>query len=242
MVLTLVEGRHTTNWFIDFQQMVQVDQQTHQQRKIRRSDMSVHADHSMALPPDWGNILPGQMTKEAVLPNSPNYNRVIGEFKKTSPNFTIISVWQVRNASLWQAFQVHKRMMKEKLGRDTERWLWHGAAESAIESINKEGFNRSYSGRNATAFGDGVYFAVNSNYSASNTYSTPNANGVKQMYYARVLVGDSTLGNGTMRVLPQKAPPAPEKFDSATDNLKTPQMFVIFSDTQAYPEFLIEFK
>ena len=57
-------------------------------------------------------------------------------------------VWQVRNASLWQAFQVHKRMMKEKLGRDTERWLWHGAAEKAIESINKEGFNRSYSGRN----------------------------------------------------------------------------------------------
>ena len=59
-------------------------------------------------------------------------------------------VWQVRNASLWQAFQVHKRMMKEKLGRDTERWLWQGAAENAIDSINKEGFNRSYTGRNGT--------------------------------------------------------------------------------------------
>ena len=62
------------------------------------------------------------------------------------------------------------------------------------------------------------------------------------MYYARVLVGESTLGNSSMRVLPQKAPPAPDKFDSATDNMKNPQMFVIFSDTQAYPEFLIEFK
>ena len=59
-------------------------------------------------------------------------------------------VWQVRNASLWQVFQVHKRLMKEKLGRDTERWLWNGAAENAIESINREGFNRSYSGLHGT--------------------------------------------------------------------------------------------
>ena len=94
----------------------------------------------------------------------------------------------------------------------------------------------------AIAFGAGVYFALNSSYSAGSTYSKPNANGIKQMYYARVLVGESTLGNSSMRVLPPKAPPNPDKFDSATDNMTSPQMFVIFSDTQAYPEFLIEFK
>ena len=46
----------------------------------------------LALPPDWVNVLPGQMKKEAVPPNRPDYNKVIGEFKKTSPNFTIIKV------------------------------------------------------------------------------------------------------------------------------------------------------
>ena len=47
----------------------------------------------MALPTGWENILPGQMEKKAVPPNSPAYNDVIGEFKKTSPNFTVINVW-----------------------------------------------------------------------------------------------------------------------------------------------------
>ena len=61
-----------------------------------------------------------------------------------------VQMWQIRNPSLWRKYQVHKRMMNEKLKRDTERWLWHGAAENAIDSINKEGFNRSYSGLNGT--------------------------------------------------------------------------------------------
>ena len=91
-------------------------------------------------------------------------------------------------------------------------------------------------------YGDGVYFALNSSYSASNMYSKPNANGIKQMYYARVLVGDTTLGKHGLRVLPSKTPTSPDKFDSATNDMNNPSMFVIFSDTQAYPEFLIEFK
>ena len=67
-----------------------------------------------------------------------------------SSRFTHAQVWQVRNPSLWQKYRVHKRVMKEKLGKDTERWLWHGAAEEAIVCINKDGFNRSYSGLHGT--------------------------------------------------------------------------------------------
>ena len=94
----------------------------------------------------------------------------------------------------------------------------------------------------AAAFGDGVYFAIDSSYSASSNYSKPNANGVKQMFYARELVGESTLGRTGLRFLPAKSPTSNEKFDSATNHLQNPIMYVIFSDTQAYPEFLIEFK
>ena len=47
MILTLVDraplGQQTTNLFIDFKQMLEVDQQTHQQRKIRRSDVTFQA-------------------------------------------------------------------------------------------------------------------------------------------------------------------------------------------------------
>ena len=125
----------------------------------------------MKLPIGWESILPCQMRKEAVPPNSKEYQQVEAEFKRTSPTFTIISVctcvvlliltlqrvcvhcvqmWQIRNPLLWLKYQVHKRIMNEKLNRDTERWLWHGAAEDAIAFINKEGFNRSYSDLHGT--------------------------------------------------------------------------------------------
>ena len=74
-------------------------------------------------------------------------------------------VWQVRNPTLWQKYQVHKRMMQQKLGRDTECWLWHGAAEEAIACIIKEGFNRSYSGLN----GIHTSYMYSAQYSDENT-------------------------------------------------------------------------
>jgi hypothetical protein len=37
-------------------------------------------------------------------------------------------------------------------------------------SLPPQGFNRSFAGQNATAYGKGVYFAVNASYSAGSTY------------------------------------------------------------------------
>lgn len=61
-------------------------------------------------------------------------------------------VYRVRNPALWQKYEVTKRQMEKRIGptMQAERWLWHGADETAVASINKEGFNRSYSGVNGT--------------------------------------------------------------------------------------------
>ena len=90
------------------------------------------------------------------------------------------------------------------------------------------------------AIGNGVYFAVKASYSASDGYSKPNAQRHKFMYYARVLVGQCTTGAGGMLVPPVN-PNTQDQFDSVSDNPANPVMFVIFYDTQAYPEYLIEF-
>ncbi len=89
--------------------------------------------------------------------------------------------------------------------------------------------------------GDGVYFAINASYSAIDTYSKPNGVGIKQIYYSKVLVGEFAQGQQGMRVPPEKTG-SKDLFDSVTDDLRSPSMFVIFSDTQAYPEFLIQFR
>lgn len=94
----------------------------------------------------------------------------------------------------------------------------------------------------ATFYGDGVYFAVNANYSCSNTYARPDASGVKRVYYCRVLTGVFCQGKQGMRVPPAKAAGSSALYDSVVDNPNGPGMYIIFHDTQAYPEYLVSFK
>lgn len=94
----------------------------------------------------------------------------------------------------------------------------------------------------AALYSNGTYFAVNASYSANDTYSKPNQNGEKFMYVCRVLTGDFTLGQKGMVTPPAKNPGSTDLYDSVVDIVANPTMFVVFHDTQAYPEYLITFK
>ena len=78
-----------------------------------------------------------------------------------------------------------------------EKRLFHGTEKATIPKINRNSFNRSFCGKNATAYGKGVYFAVDASYSLDDTYSCSQGN--KYMYLARVVVGDFCVGNDTMK-------------------------------------------
>ncbi|OWK63178.1 Poly [ADP-ribose] polymerase 14 [Lonchura striata] len=95
----------------------------------------------------------------------------------------------------------------------------------------------------ATAnFGNGTYFAVNACYSANDLYSKPDVNGRKYMYLARVLVGEYSLGKkGSITPARKNVSNSVDLYDSSTDNMSQPSMFIIFNDIQAYPEYLITF-
>ena len=97
-----------------------------------------------------------------------------------------------------------------------------------------------------TAHGKGVYFAVHSSYSNRDQYATPDANGIKRMFWNRVLTGVFCPSNQNMAALPEIPGKAINGFkvnyDSAADSVNSPEIFVIFHDTQAYPEYLIEYK
>ena len=95
----------------------------------------------------------------------------------------------------------------------------------------------------ATVYGLGTYFAVKASYSANPTYSCPEADGTQLMFVARVLTGSYTLGQRDMKVPPPFSPQQPNiRFDSLVDDQQNPSMFVVFHDSQAYPDYLITFK
>lgn len=92
----------------------------------------------------------------------------------------------------------------------------------------------------ATVYGQGVYFAVNSALSVQDQYSPPNADGYKFIFVSKVLTGDYTKGCHSIKTAPLKETGnIPLRYDSVTDNITKPSMFVIFNDTQAFPEYLI---
>ncbi|KAI4886310.1 hypothetical protein NFI96_016729 [Prochilodus magdalenae] len=95
----------------------------------------------------------------------------------------------------------------------------------------------------ATRFGLGTYFAVNANYSAHPTFSVPAADGTQLMFVALVLTGHHTQGHSDMIAPPPRTPQDPnDRFDSVVDRMSNPNMFVVFHDCQAYPDYLITFR
>ena len=91
-------------------------------------------------------------------------------------------------------------------------------------------------------YGNGVYFATAAAYSARPQYSVPNPqSGDKHIFLCKVLTGDFCQGTQGLKSTPDKdVTVTPKtKYDSVVDDINNPNIFVIFNDTQAYPEYLI---
>ncbi|XP_053468261.1 uncharacterized protein parp10 [Ictalurus furcatus] len=176
--------------------------------------------------------------------DSEEYNEVTAEFfsglSAEQNNVQIVKVEKLMNRLLYSQYRLKKADMEQKVRGDVERTLYHGTSESSVKEICIHGFNRSFCGKNATAFGQGVYFAVKSSYSFSDTYSPPNADGHKFIFVARVLTGDFIQGKHDMRAAPLRQESGiPVRYHSVVDTVREPTLFVIFNDTQAYPQYLI---
>jgi len=81
-----------------------------------------------------------------------------------------------------------------------------------------------------TNYGYGAYFSTRANY--SHFYAVPDHRGQRCMFFARVLIGYSTLGNKNMKVCPLN-------YHTTTDG---EHIYVTYHDTQAYGQYLIHYQ
>lgn len=133
---------------------------------------------------------------------------------------------------------IHKEKFSKENRQCNEKTLFHGSAEDSLKKICRFGFNRSFCGKNGVAYGQGVYFAVNSAY--SDRYAGVVAGTqVKCMIRALVLVGDSVLGNSGMKTPPEMQG-ANRQYDSTCDSAQS--IFVCYHDNQCYPQYLIYYQ
>ena len=133
-------------------------------------------------------------------------------------------------------------MSKKIQGPVDEKQLWHGTSKESSEAICRQNFDFRISGSNVgTLYGQGSYFANNASY--SDKYSRPESN-IRRMFLVRVLVGSFVKGKPEYKRPPPKDPNEPlgDLHDACVDNELNPSIYVVFDKSQAYPEYLIEYK
>ncbi|XP_026208326.1 protein mono-ADP-ribosyltransferase PARP14-like [Anabas testudineus] len=230
------------SWSVDLQRIEAKRHRTGQTAKLKRLENLP----DLMLPLYWDNMKTGEYLRVVSLEStSAEYQTVKQDFRRTVTR-TIMKIERLQNVHLLRAYEVQKKHITDKTnlqGGALEKSLYHGTTQDNCDSIIKTGFNRSFAGQNATAYGHGTYFAVNASYSASPTYSKPAADGSQLMFVARVLTGTYTVGGSNMKVPPPRNVLQPhDLYDSVVDNIHNPSMYVVFHDNQAYPDYLITFK
>uniref|UniRef100_A0A7J8I0X5 Poly [ADP-ribose] polymerase n=1 Tax=Molossus molossus TaxID=27622 RepID=A0A7J8I0X5_MOLMO len=205
---------------------------------------STSPQNAYNIPEYWADMNQQLFCVIQLQPGQSEYESVKHRFSQTCLSYRIEKIERIQNEFLWQTYQIKKKHMDMKNGHtNNEKILFHGTDADSVPHVNQHGFNRSYAGKNAVAHGKGTYFAVDAKYSADDTYSRPDSNGRKHIYVVRVLTGVYTLGHKGLITPPSKNPYNPtDLFDSVTDNIQHPKLFVVFFDNQAYPEYLITFR
>ncbi|XP_032400417.1 protein mono-ADP-ribosyltransferase PARP14 isoform X2 [Etheostoma spectabile] len=229
-------------WSVNLQRMEATGPLPGRTTKLKR----LENPSDFTFPLYWDNMGADESLKVVALqPSSAEYQRVKQDFKRTVHK-TVLKIERLQNVHLRRAYEGQKKHLSDKnnqLGGAGEKLLYHGTTHDNCDSIKKTGFNRRFSGQNATAYGHGTYFAVNASYSANPTYSKPAADNSALMFVARVLTGIYTQGESNMMVPPPRSDQQPhDRFDSVVDKIDNPNMYVVFHDNQAYPDYLITFK
>ncbi|KAG7496605.1 poly [ADP-ribose] polymerase 14-like [Solea senegalensis] len=222
---------------VDLRTLKATNLQTGIKYNVRRKETGATFEY----PAYWEPMQDETFKKVELHPNTNEYQSVAQAFLATA-KYRIQKIERVQNNFLWQAFSVCKQRLLSKNGLNElgEKILYHGTSEKSCKCIEKDRFDRSYVGTHGAMYGNGVYFAVNAQYSASK-FSPADASGLKRLFVARVLTGRFTRGYANMKSPPPRGTDHTDCFDSLVDDQQQPTMFVIFRDDQAYPEYLVTF-
>lgn len=173
------------------------------------------------------------------------FDDVKKHFVSSLPNADIVSVKRVQNALLWEHYSLKKREMEKKLGQGcaNELHLYHGTNADLVDVIARDNFDFRIAGSNVGAiYGRGTYFASTAKY--SDLYASPNKNGDKVMFVAKVLVGKFCQGRPEYTRPPQLDVNDKRKglFDSVVNQISNPTIYCVFDLNQYYPEYIVEYR
>ncbi|XP_008706383.2 protein mono-ADP-ribosyltransferase PARP9 isoform X1 [Ursus maritimus] len=151
----------------------------------------------------------------------------------------VIKVEKIDNAVLMAVFQNKKTMMEGRThGKPVSHRLYQQIPYQFCEAVCRVGFQRMYSVACDPKYGAGIYFTKNLKNLAYQVKKTSATDGLIYVFEAEVLTGSFCRGHPLYIVPPPLNPGDTDRHDSVVDNVSSPETFVIFSNTQAMPQYL----
>ncbi|XP_040106401.1 protein mono-ADP-ribosyltransferase PARP9 isoform X2 [Oryx dammah] len=151
----------------------------------------------------------------------------------------VIKVEKIDNVLLMAAFQERKKMMERRTpGKPVSSRLFQQVPHQFCKMVCRVGFHRVYSVPCDQKYGAGIYFTKNLKNIAHRIKKTSATEKLICVFEAEVLTGFFCQGNELNSVPPPVYPGAIDSYDSMVDNVSSPETFVIFSNTQAVPQYL----
>uniref|UniRef100_A0A8D0PT66 Poly(ADP-ribose) polymerase family member 9 n=1 Tax=Sus scrofa TaxID=9823 RepID=A0A8D0PT66_PIG len=153
--------------------------------------------------------------------------------------FRVIKVEKVDNVLLTATFQRRKKIMEERTHRKpVSHRLFQQVPYQFCKMVCRVGFQRMYSMPCDPKYGAGIYFTKNLRNIARQVKKASATDKLIYVFEAEVLTGSFCQGNHLNIVPPPLHPGAIESHDSVVDKVSSPETFVIFSGTQAMPQYL----
>eukprot|EP01133_Synstelium_polycarpum_P015680 gene15680-18634_t len=220
--------------------------------------MQDNPDRSDNLVYPWASAATQMTNLEIVNLSTTNkeYLDVMALIKKTSPNTVVEKIERINNKWLWEAYSVSRKMLSKKLLYNIpadgsmiplkERMLFHGTRAVDPKTIynGEVGFDTRHAA--AGMWGRATYFAENFSYSHTYLYTAGQSG---QMFLSRVLIGEPTplTAAGQYIKPPAKGTTAGkqgyiEDYDSIFGSTGGSDVYMIYANNRAYPEYLITFK
>ncbi|CAF3132582.1 unnamed protein product [Rotaria sp. Silwood2] len=194
---------------------------------------TINFNSSLAHPSHWTTMSlsenPIQFIK--LCRSSQEFQDISNFFSKSlqKSSTVIYSIIRIQNLRLWNIFQELQKIISNNIQR-----LFHGTASISHQKlIMYHGFYHSFCP--GGLIGDGVYFAVNANYSNNDSYVLKKTNHRRELFICQVLLGNSSQGGSGVKS------PAQGCHSVFHHNNTRNDMFCIFNSYQAYPEYIVQY-
>ena len=170
--------------------------------------------------------------------------KISGLFKETLTEAKIHSIERVQNLVSYTKYQTNKELLMNKYDKtfEIEQYLFHGTSQTNPKDLIEweEGFDLKYSREGM--WGRGMYFAKKASYSDYYAYHSHHKSFTKQMFLAKVLVGNSILLPSNSKLsIPPINEETKERYDSIKGETNNWDVYIVYDNGRSYPEYLINY-